>query len=136
MEESTSKENQEKSVLEDAEQIKVPKLERKESKRGAKLLRRFSEETAHALSRLTKSDSSLMIRRSRWKMVKNSLIFIKGTKEIIEKKALFAYSDNFHIDEILTADMKQEICKILGPEVDLYLYGLRFRDFDRPSTPL
>ena len=137
MEELTSKENQGISVFEDSEPIKLPKLERKESnKRGAKLLRRFSEETACRLSRLAKSDSSLIIRRSRWKMVKNSLIFIKGTKEIIEEKTVVKYSDNFLIDDILTANMKQEICKILGPEVDLYLFGLRFRNFDHPATPL
>ena len=116
--------------------MKLPKVEEKGSKRGAKLLRRFSQETAYALSRLAKSDSSLIIRRSRWKVVKNSLIFIKGTKEMLEEKAVVKYSDNFHIDEILTADMKQEICSILGPELDLYLYGLRFRNFDNPATPL
>ena len=137
MEELTPKENQGISVFEDSEPIKLPKLERKESnKRGAKLLRRFSEETVYRLSRLAKSDSSLIIRRSRWKMVKNSLIFIKGTKDIIEEKTVVKYSDNFHIDDILTADMKQEICTIIGPEVDLYLFGLRFRNFDHPATPL
>ena len=128
--------NQGLSSLEDSEHMKLPKVEEKGSKRGAKLLRRFSQETAYALSRLAKSDSSLIIRRSRWKVVKNSLIFIKGTKEMLEEKAVVKYSDNFHIDEILTADMKQEICSILGPELDLYLFGLTFRNFDNPATPL
>ena len=38
--------------------------------------------------------------------------------------------DQISIDTILTEEIKQEVLKNQGPEFDLYLNGLRFRNFN------
>ena len=63
----------------------------------------------------------------RWKLVKNTLEFIKKSKD-------FAYEneddDQTPIEDILTEEMQQEILRDQGPEFDLYLKGLRYRNYN------
>ena len=63
----------------------------------------------------------------RWKLVKNTMEFIKKSKDLAETKEDFY---NPPIEAILTDDIQQEILRIHGSEFDLYLKGLRYRNFD------
>ena len=63
----------------------------------------------------------------RWKLVKNTLEFIKKSRDLAETKDDF---DNPPIESILTDEIQKEILRIQGPEFDLYLKGLRYRNFD------
>ena len=120
----------------DTEPIKSPKTKEKSPRRAAKLLRTFSEETSCALTRMAKSDSCLIMKGSKWKVVKNMVIFIKKSKEVVEEREQEIASVNFDIDDILTEELKQEIIEVQGSEFDLYLKGLRFRNFDNVATPM
>ena len=118
------------------ESEKSPKIEAKSPRRATRLLRQFSEETTSVLLRMTKSDSCLVMRRSKWKMVKNSIIFIRKNKDLEEAGHHSVDHDVFDIDDILTDELKEEIFKLQGQEFDLYLNGLRWRNFDNASTPM
>ena len=65
----------------------------------------------------------------RWKLLKNSLDFIKKSK-----KLAFTLDENkndlFHI---INEEIRKEIIKTQGSEFDLYLKGLFFRDFSIES---
>ena len=95
----------------------------------------------------SKSDSCLIFKRSRyvlvsksvknvifslfkfffrWKLVKHTMEFIMKSKDLAEKKDF----DSPPIEAILTDDLQQEIMRIHGAEFDLYLKGLRYRNFD------
>ena len=96
-------------------------------------------------SRLAKSDSCLFLKRSRfnsalkiyplknlrnycrWKVVKNSLDFIKKSKQLIGTTVPDSHQD---IHDILNEQMREEILRVMGSEFDLYLRGLFYRDFD------
>ena len=69
-------------------------------------------------------------------MVKNTIIFIKNSKEVVEEREQAIASVNYDIDDILTEELKQEIIEVQGSEFDLYLKGLRFRNFDNVATPM
>ena len=58
----------------------------------------------------------------RWKLVKNSLDFIKKSKQLTQGKG-----DS--IQDILTLELRNEILRTKGEEFDLYLQGLLLRDF-------
>ena len=120
------------SNIKDKETFEPLKSPERSPRRAARLLRRLSEETAHVFSRMTKSDSSLFMKRSKWKVVKNSLIFIKNSKAILEEKNEALFQTTFDMDEILTEELKKEICEVHGIEFDLYLHCLRWRNFDAP----
>ena len=53
--------------------------------------------------------------------------FIMKSRDLVETKEDF---DNPPIEAILTDEIQQEILRIRGPEFDLYLKGLRYRNFD------
>ena len=58
----------------------------------------------------------------RWKLVKNSLDFIKKSKQLTK-------GQGDSIQDILTLELRNEIIRIKGEEFDLYLQGLLLRDF-------
>ena len=58
----------------------------------------------------------------RWKLVKNSLDFIKKSKQLTK-------GQGDSIQDILTLEFRNEILRIKGEEFDLYLQGLLLRDF-------
>ena len=53
--------------------------------------------------------------------------FIIKSRDLVETKEDFDYPP---IEAILTDEIQQEILKIHGGEFDLYLKGLRYRNFD------
>ena len=57
------------------------------------------------------------------------MIFIKKSKTVVKEKEAAVEVDRFNVEEIVTEEMKKEICEVLGAEFDLYLHGLRYRDF-------
>ena len=59
--------------------------------------------------------------------MKNTMEFIMKSRDLVETKEDF---DNPPIEAILTDEIQQEILRIHGPEFDLYLKGLRYRNFD------
>ena len=58
----------------------------------------------------------------RWKLVKNSLDFIKKSKQLTQ-------GQGDSIQDILTLELRNEILRTKGEEFDLYLQGLLLRDF-------
>ena len=63
----------------------------------------------------------------RWKVVKNSLDFIKKSKQLIGTSVPDNHQD---IHDILSEQMREEILRVMGSEFDLYLRGLFYRDFE------
>ena len=47
-------------------------------------------------------------------MVKNTIIFIKNSKEVVEEREQAIASVNYDIDDILTEELKQEIIEVQG----------------------
>ena len=58
----------------------------------------------------------------RWKLVKNSLDFIKKSKQLTQ-------GQGDSIQDILTLELRNEILRTNGEEFDLYLRGLLLREF-------
>ena len=59
--------------------------------------------------------------------MRNTLEFIKKSKDLTCEKE---EDDLIPLEEILTEEIQQEILREQGPEFDLYLKGLRFRNFN------
>ena len=68
-----------------------------------------------------------LINYCRWKVVKNSLDFIKKSKQLIGTTVPDSHQD---IHDILNEQMREEILRVMGSEFDLYLRGLFYRDFE------
>ena len=68
----------------------------------------------------------------RWKLLKNSLDFIKKSKKLAFFNSTLDENKNdlFHI---INEEIRKEIIKTQGSEFDLYLKGLFFRDFSIES---
>ena len=76
---------------------------------------------------LAKSDSCICPRRetkSRWNLIKNTITFINRSKEVVKASGEYEWS----MADILTEDLKLEICRLQGVEFDLYLNCLATRD--------
>ena len=118
--------------------LKTEQTELNSNKRQRLILWRQSD------SGLAKSDSCLFLKKSRflsyfnlkcmdkmyyfrWKVVKNSLDFIKKSKQLVRTTVPDSHQD---IHDILNEDMREEILTVMGSEFDLYLRGLFYRDFD------
>lgn len=67
--------------------------------------------------------------------MKNTLDFIKKSKEMTGGEY---DSDNDYNDirTVLTEDLRLDIINRQGPEFDIYLKGLFYRDFDTKTIPM
>lgn len=68
--------------------------------------------------------------------MKNTLDFIKKSKQLVVTDMDLVKSGDNDIRNILSVAMRRDIITTQGDEFDLYLKGLFYRDFDIPTIPL